>query len=103
MIRDGKRAGDVILRLRNFKASGPEKTSLKINEVVEGIVTLVRHELERNHVYILFHSHLTPPESETCPGQFRVPKYTVRTFLPAEIPSRSFFRSLTSSRILRGM
>jgi C4-dicarboxylate-specific signal transduction histidine kinase len=53
MIRDGKRAGDVILRLRNFfKASGPEKTSLKINEVVEGIVTLVRHELERNHVLI---------------------------------------------------
>jgi signal transduction histidine kinase len=53
MIRDGKRAGDVILRLRNFfKASGPEKASLKINEVVEGIVTLVRHELERNHVLI---------------------------------------------------
>jgi C4-dicarboxylate-specific signal transduction histidine kinase len=53
MIRDGKRAGDVILRLRNFfKASGPEKTSLKINEVVEGIVTLIRHELERNRVLI---------------------------------------------------
>ena len=53
VIRDGKRAGDVILRLRNFfKASGGEKTSLKINEIVEGIVTLVRHELERNHVLI---------------------------------------------------
>ena len=55
MIRDGKRAGDVILRLRNFfKASGGEKTSLKINEVVEGIVMLVRHELnlERNHVLL---------------------------------------------------
>jgi C4-dicarboxylate-specific signal transduction histidine kinase len=53
MIRDGKRAGDVILRLRNFfKASSAEKTSLKINEVVEGIVTLVRHELERNHVLL---------------------------------------------------
>jgi signal transduction histidine kinase len=53
MIRDGKRAGDVILRLRNFfKASGQEKTSLKINEIVEGIVTLVRHELERDHVLI---------------------------------------------------
>jgi hypothetical protein len=36
MIRDGKRARDVILRLRNFfKASG-EKTSLNINEVIEG-------------------------------------------------------------------
>jgi C4-dicarboxylate-specific signal transduction histidine kinase len=52
-IRDGKRAGDVILRLRNFfKASGGEKTSLKINEVVEGILILVRHELERNHVLL---------------------------------------------------
>jgi len=53
VIRDGKRAGDVILRLRNFfKASGGERTSLKINEVVEGIVKLVRHELERNHVLL---------------------------------------------------
>lgn len=32
MIRNGKRAGDVILRLRNFlKASREENTSLKIN------------------------------------------------------------------------
>jgi signal transduction histidine kinase len=53
IIRDGKRAGDVILRLRNFfQASGGEKTSLKINEVVEGIVMLVQHELERNHVLL---------------------------------------------------
>lgn len=53
MIRDGKRAGDVILRMRNlFKASGGEKTSLRINEVVEGILLLVRHELERNHVLL---------------------------------------------------
>lgn len=52
-IRDGKRAGDVILRLRNFfKASGGEKTSLKINEVVEGILILVQRELERNHVLL---------------------------------------------------
>jgi signal transduction histidine kinase len=43
----------VILRLRNFfQASGGEKTSLKINEVVEGIVMLVQHELERNHVLL---------------------------------------------------
>jgi signal transduction histidine kinase len=53
MIRDGKRAGDVILRLRNFfKASGGEKTSVKINEIVEGIVMLVRPELERNQVQL---------------------------------------------------
>ncbi|MBV9878821.1 MAG: hypothetical protein JO025_29100 [Verrucomicrobia bacterium] len=53
MIRDGKRAGDVIVRLRNFfKANGGEKKSLDINEVVEGILTLVGHELERNHVLL---------------------------------------------------
>jgi C4-dicarboxylate-specific signal transduction histidine kinase len=53
MIRDGQRARDVILGLRNFfKASGGEKTSLKINEAVEGIVPLVRHELDRNHVLL---------------------------------------------------
>ena len=52
MIRDGKRAGDVILRLRNFFKAGGEKTSLRINEVVEGIVMLVQHELERNHVLL---------------------------------------------------
>jgi signal transduction histidine kinase len=51
MMRDGKRAGDVIVRLRNFfKADGGDKTSLDINEVVEGILTLAGHELERNHV-----------------------------------------------------
>ena len=53
MIRDGRRACDVILRLRNFfRASGGEKTSLEINEVVDGIVLLVRHELDRNHVLL---------------------------------------------------
>ena len=53
MIRDGKRAGDVILRLRNFfNASGGEKTALSINEVVEGILMLVRHELERNDILV---------------------------------------------------
>ena len=53
MIRDGKRAGDVIGRLRNFfKASGGDKTSLEINEVVKGILPLVGHELERNHVLL---------------------------------------------------
>src|SRR5580692_10950844 len=47
MIRDGKRAGDVISRLRNLStASGGGKTSLNLNEVVEGIVMLVRRELE---------------------------------------------------------
>ena len=53
VIRDGKRARDVILRLRNFfKASQGEKTALKINEIVEGIVLLVRDELEGNQVLL---------------------------------------------------
>jgi C4-dicarboxylate-specific signal transduction histidine kinase len=53
MIRDGKRASDVILRLRNFfKANGEERTPLRINEVVEGILLLVRHELDRNQVLL---------------------------------------------------
>jgi signal transduction histidine kinase len=53
MIRDGQRARDVVLRLRNFfKATGGERTPLSINEVVEGIVLLVQHELDRNHVLL---------------------------------------------------
>jgi signal transduction histidine kinase len=53
MIRDGKRAGDVISRLRNFfNASDGKKTSLSINEVVEGILVLIRHELERNDILL---------------------------------------------------
>ncbi|MBV8585705.1 MAG: hypothetical protein JO308_05410 [Verrucomicrobia bacterium] len=53
VIREGKRAGDVVLRLRNFfKASDGEKTPVNLNEVVEGIVPLVRYELERNHVLL---------------------------------------------------
>ena len=65
MIRDGKRAGDVILRLRNFfNASEGAKTSLKINEVVEGIVMLVRHELERT----------MSCSGRTCPSRFLLSK-----------------------------
>jgi signal transduction histidine kinase len=53
VIREGKRAADVIARLRSFfKASGGEKTSLNLNEVVEGIVPLIRHELDRNQVLL---------------------------------------------------
>jgi signal transduction histidine kinase len=53
MIRDGKRAGEVIARLRNFfKANAEDKTSLEINDVVEGILSLVGHELERNQVLL---------------------------------------------------
>jgi C4-dicarboxylate-specific signal transduction histidine kinase len=53
MIRDGKRAGDVIVRLRNFfKANGGEKTWLNINEILEGIVLLVRHELKSNAILL---------------------------------------------------
>jgi signal transduction histidine kinase len=51
IIRDGKRAGDVILRLRNFfkKADG-EKIKLCLSGIVEEVVVLVRHDLERKKV-----------------------------------------------------
>ena len=68
MIRDGKRASDVILRLRNFfKASGADKTWLKINEVIEGIVILVQHELDRNQVQIKtdFSDQLPPVQGDS--------------------------------------
>jgi hypothetical protein len=45
LIRDGKRAGDVILRLRNFfKASEGEKTSLSVSRIpCEAARRVLRH------------------------------------------------------------
>ena len=51
IVRDGKRAGDVILRLRNFFKSAPgEKVVLDANEVIREVVLLVRHEAEKMKV-----------------------------------------------------
>jgi C4-dicarboxylate-specific signal transduction histidine kinase len=51
IIRDGKRAGDVITRLRNFfKKTDGEKTKLDLNTVIDDVVLLVKHETERQRV-----------------------------------------------------
>lgn len=51
IIRDGKRAGDVILRLRNFfTRTGGEKVKLDCNEIIREVVLLVRHEAEKTNV-----------------------------------------------------
>jgi signal transduction histidine kinase len=51
IIRDGKRAGDVITRLRNiFKKTDGEKITLDLNTIIEEVVLLVQHEMERKKV-----------------------------------------------------
>ncbi|MEI9999428.1 MAG: ATP-binding protein [Verrucomicrobiota bacterium] len=51
IIRDGKRAGDIVSRLRSFfKRSSAEKARLDINGVLEDVIVLVRHDLERKGV-----------------------------------------------------
>jgi PAS domain S-box-containing protein len=49
IIRDGRRAGDVISRMRSlFKKSGTAKDRLDLNEAIEEAVTLTQSELRRN-------------------------------------------------------
>jgi PAS domain S-box-containing protein len=51
IIRDGKRAGDVISRMRAlFKKVGTTKERFNINEVIEEVVILAQNELQRNRV-----------------------------------------------------
>ena len=51
IIRDGKRASDVISRMRAlFKKAPVKKERLDINEVVEEVLLLTRIELQRNRV-----------------------------------------------------
>jgi C4-dicarboxylate-specific signal transduction histidine kinase len=54
IVRDGKRAGDVISRLRNFfKKSSSEKELLDMNEVIGEVVALVRHDIERKDISLI--------------------------------------------------
>ena len=49
--RDATRAGEMVHRLRALlRKSEPERKPLDVNEVVAGVATLVRHDLERAHV-----------------------------------------------------
>ena len=51
--RDGKRAGNVILRLRSlFKKTGAAKDQLDLNEVIEEVVILTESEARRNKVVL---------------------------------------------------
>jgi signal transduction histidine kinase len=51
IIRDGKRAGDVISRMRAlFKKASTTKERFNINEVIEEVVILAQSELQRNRV-----------------------------------------------------
>jgi PAS domain S-box-containing protein len=51
ILRDGKRAGDVISRMRAlFKKASTTKERFNINEVIEEVVILAQSELQRNRV-----------------------------------------------------
>ena len=51
IIRDGKRAGDVISRMRAlFKKVPVTRERLNINEAIEEVLLLTQSELQRNHV-----------------------------------------------------
>ena len=51
IIRDGKRAGDLILRMRAlFKKGSTTKERLDINEAIEEVVILAQNEVQRNRV-----------------------------------------------------
>jgi C4-dicarboxylate-specific signal transduction histidine kinase len=63
IIRDGKRAGDVILRLRNvFKSTPSEKTKVDVNEIIREVVFLLRSETEKMKVSLHAElAHHLPP------------------------------------------
>jgi signal transduction histidine kinase len=49
--RDGRRAGDVISRMRSlFKKAGASKDRLDLNEAIEEVITLTETEARRNKV-----------------------------------------------------
>jgi PAS domain S-box-containing protein len=51
IIRDGKRAADVIGRIRAlFKKAGPVKEPLDLNETIREVIDLTRIEMEKNQV-----------------------------------------------------
>ncbi|HKD26841.1 MAG TPA: ATP-binding protein, partial [Xanthobacteraceae bacterium] len=53
IIRDGKRAGDVIGRIRALvKKNGTEQASLDINEAVQEVVGLIQSEIQKNGVVL---------------------------------------------------
>ncbi|RYD21022.1 MAG: PAS domain S-box protein [Verrucomicrobiaceae bacterium] len=59
VVRDGKRASEVIMRIRKlFRKEATAKEPLAINEVIDEVIALTRSELTRNKVEL--HLRLTP-------------------------------------------
>jgi PAS domain S-box-containing protein len=55
-IRDGKRAGEVITRIRKlFRKEESSKEPLDINEVIQEVIVLTRSELEKNDIALRLH------------------------------------------------
>ena len=53
IVSEGKRAGQVIQRIRSFlKKSPAEKTLVDINELIREVLVLTNHEILRNHVTV---------------------------------------------------
>ena len=56
VVRDGKRAGEVIARIRRlFKNDEPIKERLDLNEVIQEVIVLTRNELQRNSIALQLH------------------------------------------------
>jgi C4-dicarboxylate-specific signal transduction histidine kinase len=56
VIRDGKRAADVIARIRSlFRKAGKVKEELDINEAVEEVLLLMRNQMHKNSVALRLH------------------------------------------------
>ena len=53
VIADGKRAGDIITRIREFIVRSPLRSKpVDINAVVTEVIGLMRNEIERNHIWL---------------------------------------------------
>jgi PAS domain S-box-containing protein len=55
IIRDGKRAAEVIGRIRAlFKKEGPAKEPLDLNETIREVIEVIRSEIEKNRIFLRF-------------------------------------------------
>jgi PAS domain S-box-containing protein len=53
IVDDGRRAGDVIKRIRTLmKRQAPRKSSLDVNYAIREVIALTRHELRRNDILL---------------------------------------------------
>jgi C4-dicarboxylate-specific signal transduction histidine kinase len=53
IINDGKRAGDVVKRIRTMmKRQSPHKEPLDVNDAIREVIALTQHELRRNDIHL---------------------------------------------------